>query len=212
VRFYFFPPRACFDLRVASPFVTLHTGLHIQHQPPSPLHALERGGRSMRLRVKMPLAASIIASFSLFATLELAVVSGASAELAPTGSASVEENLVVDVPEAPENLLPTSVAMSEGRAVSSMSMLMVSQMVEQVEKARTPKGARKIAQGIAKEKYRWGSYQWSSRNSSGASSGQDGDYFYRLAHQPSHTNSLGTSLHRCSLRNSLSGPREVQTL
>jgi hypothetical protein len=119
----------------------------------------------MRLRVKMPLAASIIASFSLFATLELAVVSGASAELAPTGSASVEENLVVDVPDAPENLLPTSVVMSEGRAVSSMSMLMVSQMVEQVEKARTPKGARKIAQGIAKEKYRWGSYQFSCLDS-----------------------------------------------
>lgn len=119
----------------------------------------------MRQRVKMPLAASIIASFSLFATLELAVVSGASAELAPTGSASVEENLVVDVPEAPENLLPTSVVMSEGRAVSSMSMLMVSQMVEQVEKARTPKGARKIAQGIAKEKYRWGSYQFSCLDS-----------------------------------------------
>lgn len=119
----------------------------------------------MRLRVKMPLAASIIASFSLFATLELAVVSGASAELAPTGSASVEENLVVDVPEAPENLLPTSVVMSEGRAVSSMSMLMVSQMVEQVEKARTPKGARNIAQGIAKEKYRWGSYQFSCLDS-----------------------------------------------
>lgn len=119
----------------------------------------------MRLRVKMPLAASIIASFSLFATLELAVVSGASAELVPTGSASVEENLVVDVPEAPENLLPTSVVMSEGRAVSSMSMLMVSQMVEQVEKARTPKGARKIAQGIAKEKYRWGSYQFSCLDS-----------------------------------------------
>ena len=113
----------------------------------------------------MPLAASIIASFSLFATLELAVVSGASAELAPTGSSSLEENLVVDVPEAPENLLPTSVVMSEGRAVSSMSMLMVSQMVEQVEKARTPKGARKIAQGIAKEKYRWGSYQFSCLDS-----------------------------------------------
>jgi hypothetical protein len=113
----------------------------------------------------MPLAASIIASFSLFATLELAVASGASAELAPTGSASLEENLVVDVPEAPENLLPTSVVMSEGRAVSSMSMLMVSQMVEQVEKARTPQGARKIAQGIAKEKYRWGSYQFSCLDS-----------------------------------------------
>ena len=119
----------------------------------------------MRKQAKMPLVASIIASFSLFATLELAVVSGASAELAPRGNSSLEENLVVDVPATPENLLPTSVVMSEGRAVSSMAMLMVSQMVEQVEKARTPSGARKIAQGIAKEKYGWGSYQFSCLNS-----------------------------------------------
>ena len=71
----------------------------------------------MRKRAVMPLVASIVASFSLFATLELAVVSGASAELAPTRSPSNGANLVVDVPVAPENLLPTSVVMSEGRAV-----------------------------------------------------------------------------------------------
>ena len=115
----------------------------------------------MRKRAVMPLVASIVASLSLFATLELAVVSGAKAELAPTRSPSNEANLVVDVPVAPENLLPTSVVMSEGRSVDSMDMLMVSQMVEQVEKARTPNGARKIAQGIAKEKYGWGSRQFS---------------------------------------------------
>ena len=119
----------------------------------------------MRKRAVMPLVASIVASFSLFATLELAVVSGAKAELAPKSTSNTEANLVVDVPVAPENLLPTSVVMSEGRAVASMDMLMVSQMVEQVEKARTPKGARKIAQGIAKEKYGWGSYQFSCLDS-----------------------------------------------
>ena len=119
----------------------------------------------MRKRAVMPLVASIVASFSLFATLELAVVSGASAELAPTNVSTTEANLVVDVPVAPENLLPTSVVMSEGRAVASMDMLMVSQMVEQVATARTPKGARKIAQGIAKEKYGWGSYQFSCLDS-----------------------------------------------
>ena len=120
----------------------------------------------MRKRALTPVMASAIASISLFATLELAVVSSASAELAPVenGATSEGANLVVDVPDVPEPLLPTSVVISERRAVASMDMLMVSQMVEQVEKARTPKGARKIAQGIAKEKYGWGSYQFSCLN------------------------------------------------
>jgi hypothetical protein len=119
----------------------------------------------MRKRALTPFAASAIAAFSLFATLELAVVSGASAEQVAEQRAGREANLVVDLPEVPEPLLPTSVVMSEQRAVASMDMLMVSQMLEQVEKARTPKGARQIAQGIAKEKYGWGSYQFSCLNS-----------------------------------------------
>jgi len=118
----------------------------------------------MRKRALTPFAASAIAAFSLFATLELAVVSGASAEQAEFESSERSANLVVDVPDLPQPLLPTSVVISERRAVASMDMLMVSQMVEQVEKARTPKGARKIAQGIAKEKYGWGSYQYSCLN------------------------------------------------
>ena len=118
----------------------------------------------MRKRALTPYAASAIAAFSLFATLELAVVSGASAEQAEFESSERSANLVVDVPDLPQPLLPTSVVISERRAVASMDMLMVSQMVEQVEKARTPKGARKIAQGIAKEKYGWGSYQYSCLN------------------------------------------------
>lgn len=118
----------------------------------------------MRKRALTPFAASAIAAFSLFATLELAVVSGASAEQVAEKGSGQEANLVVNRPEVPEPLLPTSVVISEQRAVASMDMLMVSQMVEQVEKARTPKGARKIAQGIAKEKYGWGSYQFSCLN------------------------------------------------
>jgi len=118
----------------------------------------------MRKRALTPFAASAIAAFSLFATLELAVVSGASAEQAEVESSERSANLVVDVPDIPQPLLPTSVVISERRAVASMDMLMVSKMVEQVEKARTPKGARKIAQGIAKEKYGWGSYQYSCLN------------------------------------------------
>ncbi|MBM3722000.1 MAG: lytic transglycosylase domain-containing protein [Actinobacteria bacterium] len=118
----------------------------------------------MRKRALAPFAASAIAAFSLFATLELAVVSGASAEQAEVESSERSANLVVDVPDLPQPLRPTSVVISERRAVASMDMLMVSQMVEQVEKARTPKGARKIAQGIAKEKYGWGSYQFSCLN------------------------------------------------
>jgi hypothetical protein len=118
----------------------------------------------MRKRALTPFAASAIAAFSLFATLELAVVSGASAEQAEVESSQRSANLVVDLPDLPQPLLPTSVVISERRAVASMDMLMVSQMVEQVEKARTPKGARKIAQGIAKEKYGWGSYQYSCLN------------------------------------------------
>ncbi|MFM8523719.1 MAG: lytic transglycosylase domain-containing protein [Actinomycetota bacterium] len=118
----------------------------------------------MRKRALTPFAASAIAAFSLFATLELAVVSGASAEQVAEKGSGQEANLVVNRPEVPEPLLPTSVVISEQRAVASMDMLMVSQMVEQVEKARTPRGARKIAQGIAKEKYGWGSYQFSCLN------------------------------------------------
>ncbi|MFM7874482.1 MAG: hypothetical protein ACKO8Y_07720, partial [Actinomycetota bacterium] len=104
----------------------------------------------MRKRALTPFAASAIAAFSLFATLELAVVSGASAEQAEVESSERSANLVVEVPDLPQPLLPTSVVISERRAVASMDMLMVSQMLEQVEKARTPKGARQIAQGIAK--------------------------------------------------------------
>jgi hypothetical protein len=115
--------------------------------------------------------ASAIAAISLFATLEFALISGASAQLPveeepiATAPVSASANLKANAPEETGPALPTLIEMSDATAVRSMDMLMVSVMVQQVEKARAPKGAKKIAAEIAKEKYGWGSYQFSCLNS-----------------------------------------------
>ncbi len=117
--------------------------------------------------------ASLVAAASIFATLELAVVSGASAqpslpvELADPVESPVggkEGNLKTTLPAQDSPALPTLIEMNEASQVKSMDMLMVSVMVRQVEKARTPKGARSVAADIAKEKYGWGRYQFSCLN------------------------------------------------
>ncbi|MGA0442513.1 MAG: lytic transglycosylase domain-containing protein [Candidatus Nanopelagicaceae bacterium] len=124
----------------------------------------------MRKRALRPLMASAIAAISLFATLEFALISGATAQL-PLEEESISSapvnagaNLKASAPEESGPALPTLIEMSDGVAVRSMDMLMVSVMVQQVEKARTPKGAKKIAANIAKEKYDWGRYQFSCLN------------------------------------------------
>ena len=117
--------------------------------------------------------ASLVAAASIFATLELAVVSGASAQpslpveladpvVSPVGGQ--EGNLKTTLPAQDSPALPTLIEMNEASQVKSMDMLMVSVMVRQVEKARTPKGARSVAADIAKEKYGWGRYQFSCLN------------------------------------------------
>ena len=114
--------------------------------------------------------ASVVAAISLFATLEFALISTASAQLPIeeefTASTPVTTSayLKASPPEETGPALPTLIQMSEATAVRSIDMLMVSVMVQQVEKARTPKGAKKIAAEIAKEKYKWGSYQFSCLN------------------------------------------------
>lgn len=119
---------------------------------------------------KSPWAISLVAALSLFAALEFGTVSPASAkgvlevEVAAVASPP-SQNLKASPPSESEPVMPTLLEMSESSAVKSMDMLMVSVMVQQVEKARTPKGARSVAQGIAKEKYGWGSYQFSCLNS-----------------------------------------------
>lgn len=111
--------------------------------------------------------ASLIAAASIFATLELAVVQGASAQPPiPVELADPVEkgNLKANLPAEDAPALPTLIEMNEASQVKSMDMLLVSVMVQQVEKARTPKGARSVAAAIAKEKYGWGSYQFSCLN------------------------------------------------
>ena len=117
--------------------------------------------------------ASLVAAASIFATLEFAVVQGASAqpsipvELADPVESPVEGregNLKTTLPAQDSPALPTLIEMNEASQVKSMDMLMVSVMVRQVEKARTPKGARSVAADIAKEKYGWGRYQFSCLN------------------------------------------------
>jgi len=124
----------------------------------------------LRKRALRPFMASAIAAISLFATLEFALISGASAQLPieeeaiATAPVNVSANLKTNAPEENGPALPTLIEMSDATTVRSMDMLMVSVMVQQVEKARTPKGAKKIAAEIAKEKYGWGSYQFSCLN------------------------------------------------
>jgi hypothetical protein len=127
----------------------------------------------LRKRAIKPVLASAFAAISLFATLEFALVSGASAQLpnedelswtSETSSTPAVGFLKASAPEENGPALPTLIEMSDSTAVRSMDMLMVSIMVQQVEKARTPKGAKKVAAGIAKEKYGWGSYQFSCLN------------------------------------------------
>ena len=75
-----------------------------------------------------------------------------------------EDALKAAVSTPTEPTWPTLLEMSDRSSVKAWDMLMVSVMMEKVEKARTPKGAKSIAQGIAKEKYGWGSYQFSCLN------------------------------------------------
>lgn len=113
--------------------------------------------------------ASLVAAASIFATLELATVQSASAqpsipvELADPVE-NPEANLKAAIPSEDGPALPTLIEMNEATAVKSMDMLLVSVMVKQVEKARSPKGARDVAADIAKEKYGWGRYQFSCLN------------------------------------------------
>jgi hypothetical protein len=72
-----------------------------------------------------------------------------------------EGSLKAAVPAEPELIGPTLLELNERSTVLSVDMLMVSVMVEKVEMARTPKGAKKVAKEFAKSKYGWGSYQFS---------------------------------------------------
>ena len=75
-----------------------------------------------------------------------------------------EADLRAVIPGETEPTWPTLIEMSQRSSVMAWDMLMVSVMMEKVEKARSPKGARQIGAEMAKEKYGWGSYQFSCLN------------------------------------------------
>jgi hypothetical protein len=53
----------------------------------------------------------------------------------------------------------------EDASLRVVEMAFVSIMVDRIEKARKPKGARQVGAAIAKEKYGWGRYQFSCLDS-----------------------------------------------
>jgi len=105
-----------------------------------------------------------------FATLFISTVEVAYAqpslpievELAPVSVSDLRAGLQAEeIPGETEPTWPTLLEMGERSSVMAWDMLMVSVMMKKVEQARTPKGARKIGAELAKEKYGWGSYQFS---------------------------------------------------
>lgn len=60
--------------------------------------------------------------------------------------------------------LPTLLEMSERSTVMAMDMLLVSMVVERVELAKSPEGAKDIAKEIATESYGWGTKQFTCLN------------------------------------------------
>ncbi len=74
------------------------------------------------------------------------------------------QELKAEIPGETEPTWPTLLEMNERSSVMAWDMLMVSVMMKKVEQARTPKGAKKVAAELAKERYGWGRYQFSCLN------------------------------------------------
>ena len=102
-----------------------------------------------------------------FATLFISSVEVTYAQPAINGevellvSAPSSEQLKAAVSTENEPTWPTLIEMSDRSSVLAWDMMMVSVMMKKVEQARTPEGARAIGKEMAKEKYGWGSYQYS---------------------------------------------------
>lgn len=109
-----------------------------------------------------PLRKRIVVATMAFATLFLSSVETSYAQPSP----AIEIDLASDelraavAPGEPELNLPTLVEMSDRSTVVATEMLLVSVMMERVELARTPDGAREIAKSVSKEKYGWSSKQF----------------------------------------------------
>ena len=112
------------------------------------------------LRRRTLVAALAFATLSI-STMETSYAQPAKAiEVDLTSVEPTVANLKAGVVGATEANWPTLLEMSDRSSVMAMDLLMVSIMVQRVEQARQPDGAREIAQEMAKEKYGWGSKQF----------------------------------------------------
>jgi len=101
-----------------------------------------------------------------FATLSIATMETSYAQPARSievdlssvepASASLKAGMV----ETTEANWPTLLEMSDRSSVMATDLLMVSVLVQKVELARQPDGARDIAKSMAKENYGWGTKQF----------------------------------------------------
>lgn len=97
-------------------------------------------------------------------TLAMAFISSMETSYAqPAMAVTVElpsADLKAGVVGVEDPTLPTLLEMSDRTSVMAMDLLMVSMVVEKVELARDPEGAKQIAQEISTETYGWSSKQF----------------------------------------------------
>lgn len=117
------------------------------------------GGRTMK---RVALVATLIASLILSLWTSASIANAKSAQV----TIELEDaSLRVVPPAEAEPTWPTLLEMNESTAFGALEMAFVSIMVDRIEKARKPKGARQVGAAIAKEKYGWGKYQFSCLDS-----------------------------------------------
>ncbi len=117
------------------------------------------GGRTMK---RVALVATLIASLILSLWTSASIANAKSAQV----TIELEDaSLRVVPPAEAEPTWPTLLEMNESTAFGALEMAFVSIMVDRIEKARKPKGARQVGAAIAKEKYGWGRYQFSCLDS-----------------------------------------------
>ena len=109
-----------------------------------------------------------LVSAMAFATLFLSSVETTYAQPTPSIEVDLSEQastaLRASLPSDTQPAWPTLLEMSDRSTVSASDMLLVSLVVEKVELARTPDGARAVAREIADQKYGWSYKQFTSLN------------------------------------------------
>jgi hypothetical protein len=100
--------------------------------------------------------AALTFAIAFIASMETSYAQPAMAVTVELPSADLKAGVVgVEDPS-----LPTLLEMSDRTSVMAMDLLMVSMVVEKVELARDPEGAREIAREISTETYGWSAKQF----------------------------------------------------